>query len=95
MSVFGLCVLVHGAVSWNKRTALVQSVCSACNVCAVWASDSQREPLLSSESYRTELFGLSCVECLGLCVGEASRILAGLGAKAILVSYVQVTASSP
>lgn len=42
-----------------------------------------------SQSHRTELSCLSCIECLGLCVWEASRILAGSGVKATLVSYVQ------
>lgn len=57
-------------------------------MCAVWASDSQIELLLSSEPHRTELFCLSCIECLGLWVWEASRMLAGLGVKATLVSDV-------
>lgn len=65
-------------------------VSAVAKMCAVLMSDSPREPLLSSGSHKAKLFCLSCIECPGLCAWEASRILAGSGVKAALVSFVQV-----
>lgn len=67
MSIFGLCVLVHGAVSWNKRAVLVQSVCRGVCGLDIWLRESRSCPqsVTQDRTLLPQLHWMSWPLCVG------------------------------